>query len=79
MDHSKPLKNQRHERFVLGLFAGKTDGQAYIDAGYKPNRGNASVLKTKQNIQGRLAFLRDEAAESAGIDRAWILGELQKV
>lgn len=38
MDYSKPLPNQRHEKFVLGLLEGKTDVQA---AGYKPDRGNA--------------------------------------
>ncbi|MCH8112879.1 MAG: hypothetical protein IH905_13155 [Proteobacteria bacterium] len=76
MDYSKPLPNQRHEKFVLGLLEGKTDGQAYEDAGYKPDRGNASTLTTKHNIQARLAFLQSEAAESAGIDAAWVTKRL---
>ena len=52
MKYSNPLPNQRHERFVLGLLEGKTDGQAYEDAGYKPNRGNV-VLGGAGKIFGR--------------------------
>ena len=76
MDYSKPLPNQRHEKFVLGLLAGKADGQAYTDAGYKADRGNASTLTTKHNIQGRLDFLQSEAAKEAVIDCGWVTKRL---
>ena len=76
MNYSKPLKNQRHERFVLGLLEGKTDIQAYEAAGYKPDRGNASTLTTKHNIQGRLAFLQSQVAKEAVIDAAWVTKRL---
>ncbi len=76
MDCSKPLPNQRHEKFVLGLFEGKTDGQAYEDAGYKPDRGHAARLAANGNIQGRLAFLQNEVAKEAVIDAAWVTKRL---
>ncbi len=76
MDYSKPLKNQRHERFVLGLFEGKTDGKAYKDAGYKPDRGNATRLTANDSIQARLAFLQSQVAEEAVIDAAWVTKRL---
>ena len=52
------LINQRHELFALGLVEGKTADQAYTDAGYKPNRKNASRLKTNEGIQNRVAELQ---------------------
>ena len=79
MDYSKPLPNQRHERFVLGLFEGKTAEQAYEDAGYKSNDSNASRLNGDEHIQGRLAFLQSKAAEKAGIDRAWVIERLVEI
>jgi len=79
VNDSNPLPNQRHERFVLGLLEGKTDGQAYEDAGYKPHTSNPSRMSGNERIRARLAFLQSEAADSAGIDRAWVLRELQVV
>ena len=34
-----------------------TQDKAYAEAGYKPNRHNASALKTKQHISNRVAEL----------------------
>jgi len=53
MDFSTPLKNARHETFVLGLLEGKSDTKAYEDAGYKTDRHHAARLATKGHIQGR--------------------------
>ena len=33
------LPNIRQEKFVQGLFEGKSATQSYIDAGYRPNQG----------------------------------------
>jgi phage terminase small subunit len=43
------LPNARHERFAQGLAEGKTQAQAYIDAGFSPKnaRANASALLKK--------------------------------
>lgn len=57
------LKNQRHEAFARALAKGKTTDDAYISAGYKPNRGNAARLKANEDIRGRVAELLSKAAE----------------
>ncbi len=72
------LKNPRHERHVQGLAAGKTSDQAYVDAGFKPDRHNAARLTTKDHIQARLAELQRKAAEKAVVDKAWVLRRLRE-
>ncbi len=79
MDYSKPLPNQRHEKVVLGLLEGKTDGKAYEDAGYKAHRGNAGRMSADEHILGRLAFLQSQVAEEAVIDAAWVTKRLVEI
>lgn len=71
-----PLTNQRHELFAQGLAAGKTADEAYAAAGYKPNRGNASVLKSNQSISDRVAEILGASAKRVEIDQAWVLKQL---
>lgn len=62
-----PLDNPRHERFAQALAKGKTQGEAYVEAGYKANEGNASTLKGNQKIMARLAELQERAAAKTEI------------
>lgn len=84
------LKNPRHEKFAQGLSRGLTADQAYQDAGFKANRGNAATLKQKQSIQDRVAELlaraetieqkaTEKAIESLGITKERIASELAKI
>ncbi|MCR9236175.1 MAG: terminase small subunit [Alphaproteobacteria bacterium] len=73
------LNNQRHEAFAQGLAKGLTSNQAYIEAGYKPNRCNAGRLKTNENIQARFEELVEAGAERAEIDIARTLKELVRI
>ncbi len=57
------LKNPRHEKFAQGLSRGLTADQAYQDAGFKANRGNAATLKANQSISDRVDELKEKAAE----------------
>ncbi len=61
------LTNQRHEDFAQGLAKGMTADAAYAAAGYKPNRGNATVLKANQSIKDRVAELQERGAKRAEI------------
>jgi phage terminase small subunit len=61
------LSNPKHERFAQELSKGKTADEAYVQAGYKPNRGNAATLKANQNILDRVAVLQDRGAQRAEI------------
>ena len=73
------LNNARHERFCLELLAGKTADKAYALAGYKPNRKNASRLRTKEDISARLAELAEAAAQGAVMTANEVLVELSKI
>lgn len=81
------LSNARWERFAQELAKGKTADAAYVEAGFKKNRHNASTLKQRETISNRVAELlagREEmdrksiemAAEALGIDKQWVMAEL---
>lgn len=70
------LRNARHEAFAQALAKGKTADEAYQLAGFKPNRGNASTLKAKQNIAERIIELKQMVAERVVVDREWVLARL---
>lgn len=54
------LKNPRHERFAQALADGKSQVEAHQLAGYRPNKGTASVLKRHPNISERVQELLAE-------------------
>jgi phage terminase small subunit len=72
-----PLKNARHERFAQELAKGETADAAYALAGFKPNRHNASRLKTNETLGARVDELKRSIAEKVtkmvAIDAAWVL------
>jgi hypothetical protein len=70
------LKNQRHEKFVLALFEGKTATAAYAEAGFKPSRQNAARLTTNDDIRARLAELQNGVAKSSAVTLETILADL---
>lgn len=73
------LANQRHERFAQGLVSGKSQIEAYTNAGYSDNRPAASKLATKANIQARVAELQDFAAQRCEISVASVTESLARI
>lgn len=59
------LPNARHERFAQALAKGKTADEAYQEAGFVANRGNATRLKANESVAARVAELQSKAAERA--------------
>lgn len=57
-----PLPNARHERVAQGLAKGNSADQAYAEAGYKPDRGNAARLTAKDSIRTRVEELLERSA-----------------
>jgi phage terminase small subunit len=57
------LQNHRHELYCRGIVEGKTSDRAYADAGYQPSRKNASRLRAKEDIQGRIRELQNRGLE----------------
>lgn len=70
--------NERQERFVQGLAKGLTADEAYEKAGYKPNRCNAARMKSKENVQARLAELQEKGAERALVTVESLSDELEE-
>src|ERR1700735_3539756 len=52
------LRNSRHERFAQALAEGRSQLDAYVLAGYKPHRGNASKLASENSVVERLEELK---------------------
>ena len=76
-----PLSNARHERFAQELARGKTQEQAYIDAGGKPDnaRSQASrLMSTNANISARVAEIHGKVAKRVELTLADIIEELQE-
>lgn len=74
------LENARHERFAQELAKGKTQEQAYIDAGYEPDaaRFNASRLITNDNVAARVAELQERAAIKVELTLSDIIQEIEQ-
>jgi hypothetical protein len=55
------LANSRHEAFAQALARGLSISTAYVEAGYKPNRGNAhTLLKQNKSISKRVEEIQAE-------------------
>ena len=69
------LKNSRHEIFALAIFAGMSQKDAAIHAGYKYSKDNvirmtASRLLTFDNVKRRIAELHGGAAKKGQMDES---------
>lgn len=81
------LRNAKHERFCHAVVDGQATTKAYEFAGFKPDRGNASTLRSKDSIVRRIGELFEErqrerdreikkATEKAAFDRADVIKRL---
>lgn len=74
-----PLANTRHERFAQELAKGKSQTEAYEEAGYKQSRSAAARLAADVNICARVAEIQGRAAERTEITVATITERLLKI
>ena len=70
------LGNPKHERFAQLLAKGETATEAYTQAGYAPNDGNAARLKGNERIVARVAEIQERAAIRTEISVASITERL---
>lgn len=56
------LHNTKHERFAQGLAKGKSQSEAYAEAGYTPSEPNASRLTRNDKVRARVTELQNKAA-----------------
>lgn len=57
------LKDPQHEKYAQLRAEGVTIDQAYVDAGFRKNRSNASRLNSKEHIQERIKELQEMQVE----------------
>ena len=62
-----PLPSQREELFAQHCAFGKSNSDAYVAAGYKPNSGNASDLKAKERVSQRIFEIQQSFVQKAQI------------
>lgn len=70
------LSNPKHERFAQLLAKGMTSSEAYVEAGYSYNEGNASRLKGNEKVEARVAEILCRAATRTEITVASITDRL---
>ena len=73
------LKNARHETFSQGLARGMTADAAYVNAGFKSNRGNAARLNSNESIKARVEEIKERIAEKAEWTAADRLADLADI
>lgn len=73
------LKNIKHEKFAQGIAKGMSQEAAYEAAGYKQHRGNASTLRTKQNVIDRIAELAQGASKRASKSLDDVVAQYERI
>lgn len=72
------LPNARHEAFAQAIAKGKTADDAYSQAGYRANRGNATRLKANESVVARVAELQQKVARKVEVTVESLAGELEE-
>ena len=74
-----PLKNPRHEKFIQEIAKGKSQGEAYKDAGYDAEGHGAESagnrLLKKEEVAARLAELQGMAAAAIDVTVQTLIAE----
>lgn len=70
------LENGKHEDFCLAIVEGQSVEDAYVSAGYAPNRGNATRLKANEVIRLRIEELQGKKAKALNSSYRWDASEL---
>jgi hypothetical protein len=78
-----PLKNTKHETFVLGVFDGKPGRQAYRDAGYQCEDAAADVgasrLLKSAKVAARLAELQAKVAAKVVLSKSVVIENVHRL
>lgn len=73
------LSNARHERYAQELAKGKSQADAYVEAGYRSSRSAAARLAADVNICERVSEITGRAAVRAEITVAGITERLMRL
>jgi phage terminase small subunit len=70
------LSNQKQERFAQLIAQGRTATEAYVEAGYVANDGNAARMKGNDRVSARVSEIQTAAARRAEITVEGLTREL---
>lgn len=73
------LANAKHEKFAQGLFQGKSQIEAYAEAGYRPDSGAANRLSGNVSIQRRIAELQSASSLRVEVTIASLIQEAAEI
>jgi phage terminase small subunit len=73
------LSNPKHERFAQELSKGKSQAEAYAEAGYAPSEPNASRLTRNDKVQARVAEIQERGAIRTEITVASLIEEAAEI
>ncbi len=76
IDPTKPLRDFRQEQFAQALARPMAPFEAYVAAGYAPDRKNAAKTAQRPNIAARVRHLMAPALHSAGVSRERVMKEV---
>lgn len=75
---SCPLNDARHEKFAQLLTEGRSQLEAYVDAGYKPQKSNAARLASRPDVAARVTWLKSVVAERTANTTEGIVRQLDE-
>ena len=73
------LTNARHEIFAQAIAQGAEVREAYMQAGYTHNRGNAARLNAYESIRARIDEILGEAAAANAVTVERLVQELANI
>ncbi len=73
------MRDARQEQFARNLAEPMGVYDAYVKAGYSPDRKNAKAAANKPNLKARVRFLMQPQMHAAGIDRERALKNLAAI
>lgn len=75
------LANSKHELFAEGVASGKSQTQAYIDAGYSAKGADVNAVRLigKDRVAARIQELKERVAKRVEITQADIIQSLLRI
>lgn len=73
------LDNSRWELYAQGVAGGKTQAQAYVDAGFAANDSNAAQLAKRPEVAARITEINGRGAERAAVTAERVIAEIAKI
>ena len=73
------LDDPRQEKFAHLVAGGKPHSSAYVEAGYKPDKGHAYRMAHRPLVKARIAELKAEAAKHAVVTQVGLIQEFGRL